>query len=100
MRDFRKQQVWEKAHHLTVEVYKITKKFPKEELYGMTSQIRRSSASIAANMPKAVVGIVTPSLRVSCELPEAPRVKLNITCCFQKISDFFLCPITSLLPPK
>jgi len=50
MRDFRKQQVWEKAHHLTLEVYKATKKFPKEELYGLTSQMRRSSASIAANI--------------------------------------------------
>lgn len=50
MRDFRKQQVWEKAHHLTLAIHKSTTQFPKHELYGLTSQIRRSSASIAANI--------------------------------------------------
>jgi four helix bundle protein len=49
-RDFRELKVWEKAHHLTLEVYKATTRFPREELYGLTSQIRRSSASIAANI--------------------------------------------------
>jgi four helix bundle protein len=49
-RDFRELKVWEKAHQLTLEVYKATTNFPREELYGLTSQIRRSSASIAANI--------------------------------------------------
>ena len=43
-------QVWEKAHRLTLAVYKGTQDFPKEERFGLTSQIRRSSASIAANL--------------------------------------------------
>jgi four helix bundle protein len=50
MRDFRQLRVWEKAHHFTLEIYKVTAKFPKEELYGLTSQLRRASASIAANI--------------------------------------------------
>lgn len=50
MRDFRDLKVWEKAHHLTLAVYKVTSAFPKDELYGLTSQIRRSSASIPANI--------------------------------------------------
>ncbi|RPI84715.1 MAG: four helix bundle protein [Chloroflexi bacterium] len=50
MQDFRKLKVWEKSHHLTLEVYKVTKSFPKEELYGLTSQLRRSCASIPANI--------------------------------------------------
>ena len=50
MQDFRKLKVWEKAHHLTLAVYKATKAFPKEELYGLTSQIRRSCVSIPANI--------------------------------------------------
>ena len=50
MRDFRELKVWEKSHALTLEVYKATKSFPKEEIYGLTSQIRRSSASIPANI--------------------------------------------------
>lgn len=50
MRNFRELQVWKKAHQLTLMVYKYTKKFPKEELYGLTSQIRRSCVSIPANI--------------------------------------------------
>ena len=50
MKDFRKQKVWEKSHKLTLKVYLISKKFPKDELFGLTSQIRRSSASISANI--------------------------------------------------
>ena len=50
MKSFKTLQVWEKAHRLTLGVYSATKSFPKEELYGLTSQIRRASASIPANI--------------------------------------------------
>lgn len=50
MKDFRQLQVWEKSHRLALEIYRITKDFPKEELYGLTSQIRRSSMSIPTNI--------------------------------------------------
>ena len=50
MKAFRNPKVWERAHWLTLAIYKITGAFPKEELYGLTSQIRRSSASIPANI--------------------------------------------------
>jgi four helix bundle protein len=50
MRDFRQLKVWEKAHKLTLEIYKITARFPREELYDLTSQVRRASASIPANI--------------------------------------------------
>ena len=50
MRDFRKLKVWEKSHQLTLAVYKATVGFPREETYGLTSQIRRASASIPANI--------------------------------------------------
>ena len=50
MRDFRKIQVWQKSHELTLRLYTVTSAFPKEELYGLTSQIRRASASIASNI--------------------------------------------------
>ena len=50
MKDFRQLQVWDKAHQLALAIYKITKEFPKEELYGLTSQIRRASMSIPTNI--------------------------------------------------
>jgi four helix bundle protein len=50
MRDFRELKVWEKAHAITLEVYKNTSNFPSEEKFGLTSQLRRSAASIPANI--------------------------------------------------
>ena len=50
MKDFRTLKVWERAHLLTLSVYKLTRGLPKEELYGLTSQMRRASASIPANI--------------------------------------------------
>ena len=50
MQSFRDLKVWHKSHQLTLAVYKATKSFPADELYGLTSQIRRSSASIPANI--------------------------------------------------
>jgi four helix bundle protein len=50
VQDFHELIVWRKAHEFTLQVYKITKRFPKEELYGITDQIRRASVSIPANI--------------------------------------------------
>ncbi len=50
MQNYKDLKVWEKAHHFTVEVYRITKPFPKEEIYGLTSQFRRAASSIPANI--------------------------------------------------
>lgn len=50
MENFKDLKVWEKAHDLTLAVYKLTRKFPREEVYGLTSQIRRAAASIGANI--------------------------------------------------
>ena len=50
MKDFRQLKVWEKAHLLAVSIYKVTKGFPKEEIYGLTSQIRRAAVSIPNNI--------------------------------------------------
>jgi four helix bundle protein len=50
MEDFKDLKVWTKAHELTLDVYRRTRTFPKEETYGLTSQLRRAAASIGANI--------------------------------------------------
>ncbi|MCF8011408.1 MAG: four helix bundle protein [Clostridiales bacterium] len=48
--DTSKLIVWQKSHELVLKIYEITKNFPKDEIYGLTSQIRRASVSIPSNI--------------------------------------------------
>ena len=50
MRDFKTLQVWQKAHALTLQIYKLTQNFPKEECYGLSLQLRRACVSIGSNI--------------------------------------------------
>ena len=50
MSNYKKLKVWEDAHQFTIDIYNITKTFPNNEQYGLTSQIRRSSSSIPTNI--------------------------------------------------
>jgi four helix bundle protein len=50
VQDFRELVIWKKAHELTLAVYQASRSFPREEIYGLTAQVRRSSASIPANL--------------------------------------------------
>ena len=50
MKDYRKIHVWSKAHVLVKDLYCATSKFPKDELFGMISQLRRAGASIPTNI--------------------------------------------------
>lgn len=50
MKDYKKLNVWHKAHENVLDVYRLTKAFPKEEQFGLTSQLRRSIVSVANNI--------------------------------------------------
>jgi four helix bundle protein len=50
MSDYKKLTVWAKAHQLVLEIYNTTSSFPKDEIYGLTSQVRRAAVSIPANI--------------------------------------------------
>ena len=50
MRDFHKLDVWQKSHQLTLALYRATHTFPKQEVFGLTSQMRRAVTSIPANI--------------------------------------------------
>lgn len=54
MKDFKELTVWQEAKKLSIEIYKITEIFPKYELFGLTSQIRRASISIVSNIAEGV----------------------------------------------
>ena len=54
IKNFEDLEIWQEAHKLTLEIYKITKKFPTDEKYGLISQLRRSAASIAANISEII----------------------------------------------
>jgi four helix bundle protein len=50
MQDYRKLKVWQKAHDLALAVYDATARFPREEIYGLTNQIRRAAGSVPSNI--------------------------------------------------
>jgi len=50
MNDFKNLKVWAKAHELTLQIYRVTQGFPKEELFGLVSQMRQAASSIGANI--------------------------------------------------
>jgi four helix bundle protein len=50
VKDFRQLKVWQRAHQLTLEIYRTTASFPRSEAYGLTPQIRRSAVSIPSNL--------------------------------------------------
>ena len=50
MQDFRKLKVWDKAHNLNMRVYDATDRFPREEAFGLTAQMRRAASSVPTNI--------------------------------------------------
>jgi four helix bundle protein len=50
MQRFQNLLVWQKSHELVLQVYRISRDFPREELYGLTSQIRRAAVSVPSNI--------------------------------------------------
>ncbi len=74
MRDYTKIEAWRLADDFAVAVYKATKIFPKEELYGITSQVRRAASSAAANI---VEGSARESLKDYLHFLQIARASLS-----------------------
>jgi four helix bundle protein len=50
MANFKQLEVWQKAHHATLEIYRLTRSFPQDERFGLVSQMRRAAVSIGSNL--------------------------------------------------
>src|SRR5215510_128509 len=85
VKDFRELKVWGKAHQMTLRSYRLAEAFPKHELLGMASQIRRCSASIPANIAEGCGRLATMSCTDSCKLPAGRQASSNITFCSRGI---------------
>ena len=60
LKHYRELKVWQKSYQLCLEIYKITKGFPKEETYGLTSQVRRATVSVPSNIAEGYGRKTTP----------------------------------------
>ena len=59
---FEDLRIWQESHRLTIEIYKLTSRFPKEEIYGIASQLRRCSSSVPANISEGYYRDTTKEL--------------------------------------
>ncbi len=73
MRNYRELEVWKKSHKLTLQLYRLSRNFPREEVYGLTSQMRRPAVSIGANLAEGC------GRRTSAELARFVRIAMGST---------------------
>lgn len=94
MRNYQDLQVWTKAHSLTLDLYRMSRSFPREEIYGLTSQIRRAAAPIGANLAEGCGRRASGDLArfVRIALGSASELDYHLLLCrdlgFLKIEDF------------
>jgi len=81
--NFENLKIWERSHSLVLNVYKLTRLFPKSELYGLTSQLRRVAASVPANI---VEGYSRKSKKEFLQFLYQARVSLDETIYFLILS--------------
>ncbi len=63
MRNFQELSIWQRSHLLTLKIYSVIKNFPKDEMFGLTAQMRRSSASIPSNIAEGCGRNSNPEMR-------------------------------------
>jgi len=66
IKSFQDLKIWQEAHQLTLRIYKISDKFPKDEIYSLTSQVRKSASSVSANIAEGMGRNTTKELMQFC----------------------------------
>ncbi len=77
MRDYKQLKVWEKAHLLTRDLYRVTKAFPSDERYGLTGQIRRAASSVGANIAEGCGLGSVAELKKHCQIAMGSATELD-----------------------
>ena len=89
---FKDLEVWQKSHAAVLEVYKLTRRLPKEELFGLVSQMRRSAVSVPANIAEGFKRRGKPDKARQLNIAQASLEELRYF--------FILCADLSYLPPQ
>ena len=86
MRNYRDLEVWKLSHKLTLELYAATKKFPKDEMFGLASQLRRAAVSVGANLAEGCGRRTSPEFARFIRIAMGSASDLITICCFAGIS--------------
>ena len=90
MQDFKNLDVWKRAHQLTLDAYRITEGFPRTEMFGLSSQIRRAASSIPTNLAEGCG-------RTQAEFARFVQIALGSACELEY--EFLLARDLRLVPP-
>lgn len=97
MKNFRDLKVWEKAHELALDCYGITANFPKHEIFGIVSQIRRAGSSIGANIAEGCGRGGNGEFQRFLQMAMGSAVNWKIISCLRETSTFWIMRITATL---
>jgi len=97
MQSFRNLRVWEKSHRLTLDVYASSKTFPRDEMFGLTSQMRRASASIGMNIAEGCCRKGDAEMGGSCRSQWGRLANLSTNFCLLMSCDIWAVQHTSAL---
>ena len=93
MRDFHQLAFWQQSHRLTLKIYQITRAFPKEELYGLVSQIRRSSSSVPTNIAEGCGRNSMPELKRFLAIASGSASELHYQLILSRDLDYISDPL-------
>jgi four helix bundle protein len=77
LKNYKELKVWQKSYQLCLKLYGITKVFPREELYGLTSQVRRSAVSVPSNIAEGYGRKTTPEYMRSLHIAYGSNCELE-----------------------